>query len=139
MAAYPRSSDPTDPNDNQDDDDDNGTQANTGDAVFSPVFNLTPGAEPTDGDATNPESGQGNDQDNIGLDANGNDLDANGDMTIDFGFIPVVSVGSTVFTDLDNDGQYEPVDGENGIPGVVVELYTAAGDFVGVYDHGRQR
>jgi uncharacterized repeat protein (TIGR01451 family) len=131
MAAYPRSSDPTDPNDNQEDDDDNGTQANTGDAVFSPVFNLTPGAEPTDGDATNPESGQGNDQDNIGLDANGNDLDANGDMTIDFGFIPVVSVGSTVFTDLDNDGQYEPVDGENGIPGVVVELYTAAGDFVG--------
>ena len=31
--------------------------------------------------------------------------DDDGDMTIDFGFVPNLSIGSTVFYDLDGDGR----------------------------------
>ncbi|WP_216650057.1 SdrD B-like domain-containing protein, partial [Lewinella sp. W8] len=51
-------------------------------------------------------------------------------ITID---VNCFSLGSTVFVDLDDDGVYEPGDGETGIPGVTVELY-AAGDTPGVDD-----
>lgn len=63
LAAYPASSTPTANADNGEDNDDNGSQTTPGGAVRSPVITLTIGGEPTtDGD------------------------DANGDLTIDFGF-----------------------------------------------------
>jgi len=114
-----QSSTPTDTADNQQDGDDNGIQAADGAPVQSPVITLTPNTEPTD--AT--ETFQGNLQDAAD--------DNNGDMTVDFGFVPKVSIGSTVFYDFDdNGGQFPPT--EPGIPGVVVELLDAAGTVIGV-------
>lgn len=51
--------------------------------------------------------------------------DANGDMTVDFGFYQPVGVGNLVFSDNDGNGKADP--GE-GIPGVVVQLYYAVDD-----------
>ena len=68
------------------------------------------------------EPGPGGDQD----DAN----DTSGNMTVDFAFNPGLSIGSTVFFDLDNDGLLEDSDGEQGIPGVEVLLYAADGETV---------
>ena len=44
------------------------------------------------------------------------------DLTIDFGFIVPASIGNTVWFDTDQDGFYEPADGELGIDGVLVRL-----------------
>jgi uncharacterized repeat protein (TIGR01451 family) len=119
-AAYPLSS--TDiassSADNQTDNDDNGLQpGGAGTQVMSPLISLIAGSEPT---FATGETAQGSSQDG----ANNSGNDANGDMTVDFGFISPVSVGSTVFADLDNNGIYEPGDGEGGLPGVTLELYT---------------
>ncbi|PHI18237.1 hypothetical protein CEQ90_19075, partial [Lewinellaceae bacterium SD302] len=98
--------------DNQTDLDDNGTQAMAGDTAYSGVITLMAGTEPVE-DAGNP----GADQDN--------DIEMNGDMTIDFGFIPDLSIGSTVFYDPNDDGVQDLTDPlEGGIAGVVVELYS---------------
>ena len=56
--------------------------------------------------------------------------DANGDMTIDFGFFAPGSVGDTAFVDLDGDGLQAP--GEPGIGGVTVVLLDSNGDTVTV-------
>ena len=90
----------------------------SGDTVYSGVVNLTAGDEPVGAD----EGEQGGDQDDESP-----VIDANGNMTVDFGFTPGVSVGSTVFFDNDNDGLFEPSDGETGIAGVQVFLYAADG------------
>ncbi|MEZ5039327.1 MAG: SdrD B-like domain-containing protein [Saprospiraceae bacterium] len=46
--------------------------------------------------------------------------------------VPCVSVGSTVFGDVDNDGAFEPGDGETGIPGVTLQLtYLGADGMLG--------
>ena len=87
----------------------------------SAVINLDPTAEPIG------EAGQGGDQD----DAN----DDNGDMTVDFGFIPTQSIGSVVFYDVDNDGDQDLEDAlEKGIEGVTLVLYAddGTGNFVPV-------
>jgi len=64
-------------------------------------------------------------------DDNGNSQDANGDMTIDFGFKPVdntkMAVGNLVFNDLDGDGVYD--EGE-GVDGVLMELHRASDDLL---------
>ncbi|MEM8584923.1 MAG: SdrD B-like domain-containing protein, partial [Bacteroidota bacterium] len=122
---FPASSDniATSEADNQTDNDDNGTQNITTDAFDSPIIMLMLDTEPTNGTGPNDEGGSGADQD-------GAVDDDDGDMTVDFGFIPGVSVGSTVFSDLDNDGTFEPQDGENGIEGVEVELYDLGPDGV---------
>jgi LPXTG-site transpeptidase (sortase) family protein len=75
-ASAPLSSNPgvTDTNDNSEDGDDNGSQVASGQPVVSPVITLTIGGE------TINEPNQGGTQDNAN--------DANGDMTIDFGFVP---------------------------------------------------
>ena len=117
LEAYALSSTdiPSSGTDNSTDNDDNGLQMNgAGGMVMSPEFILEPNTEPAG------EPGPGGAQD-----AGDDD---NGDMTKDFGFSPVVSIGSTVFSDIDNDGQYEPQDGENGIPGVVVEVWSTGPD-----------
>ncbi|OAV43052.1 hypothetical protein A3850_000410 [Lewinella sp. 4G2] len=119
----------TDPEDGTDGDD-NGAFADlmmtalmgvdAGAEVFSGVVMLMPGMEPTAADG---ETAPGSDQD--GMDDS--PADANGNMTVDFGFVPGVSIGSTVFFDNDNDGVFEASDGEDGIPGVQVFLYAADG------------
>ena len=114
---------------NNEDGDDNGvftdlTQTDMmpapGDAVFSGILMLSGGMEPTDGG--------GEDGTNNGLDGvAGSASDANGNMTVDFGFFPGQSIGSTVFNDANNDGIYDPADGDSPIEGVTVTLTDAMG------------
>ena len=103
-TGYPRSSTVTDPADNREDNDDNGIQAADGGRTSSPVINLASGAEPdrTDGD------------------------NANGDLTIDFGFFAPVNLGNLVWNDANNNGQVDP--GEAGIDGVLLQLFTVGQD-----------
>ncbi|ACL25990.1 SdrD B-like domain-containing protein [Chloroflexus aggregans] len=98
--------------DNNADNDDNGTDQ-IGDDVVSGVITLNPSFEPaTDGD------------------------DANGNLTLDFGFFEPLTLGDLVWNDLNNNGLFET--GETGIDGVRVELYldgngndqVDAGEFV---------
>ena len=74
-------------------------------------FNLQSGLEPTDSSG---EDGY----DTFMDDAN----DANGDLTIDFGFYQFVGVGNLVFIDANYNGRADP--GE-GVSGVALELYQA--------------
>ena len=93
--------------------------------MVTDTIELVPGDEPTTG-----ETGDGGDQD----DAPTGD-DDNGDMTIDFGFIPTQSIGSVVFYDVDNDGDQDLEDAlEKGIEGVTLVLYAddGTGNFVPV-------
>jgi len=102
--------------DNQTDGDDNGQQANPGDEAKSSAINLTIAGEPLDA----VETGQGGAQEGP--------ADSNGDMTIDFGFIPGVSIGSTVFYDMDDSGTQNGT--EAGIPSLTVTLYASDGTTV---------
>jgi SdrD B-like domain len=101
--------------DNSVDSNDNGIQASSGTIAMSPLINLISGAELVG------ETGQGNAQDNA-LPGG----DANGDMTIDFGFYSPLSLGSTAFIDLNNDGIQSGA-GETGIAGLTVTLYASDG------------
>jgi hypothetical protein len=47
--------------------------------------------------------------------------DRNGNLTVDFGFTPTLTLGNLVWKDYDNDGQRDA--GEPGVDGVVVELF----------------
>jgi uncharacterized repeat protein (TIGR01451 family) len=101
-AGHPLSSTPTDTADNQQKNDDNGIQPTVGGGTSSPVIDLQPGQEPL------PE-----------IDG----TDTNIDSTIDFGFLPPVSLGNLVWHDANDNGQRD--NGEAGIDGVVVQLYRA--------------
>ncbi|MEZ4868797.1 MAG: SdrD B-like domain-containing protein [Caldilineaceae bacterium] len=106
---YPLSSVPTDGADNGEDQDDNGIQAARGAPVYSPVVELTANGETTaDGD------------------------DANGDLTLDFGFFDLISLGDLVWYDQDQDGVQDAAEthvngwpGPYGVAGVTVTLYDA--------------
>jgi len=102
--------------DNVDGNDDGSQPGGSFTTVSSPVIRLIPTQEPTAGVE---ETEQGNTQD---VD-NGQD-DENGNMTIDFGFLPNVAIGSTVFADYDNNAMQDA--GEPGIPTVTVFLYQDA-------------
>ncbi|MFK8162084.1 MAG: SdrD B-like domain-containing protein, partial [Lewinella sp.] len=117
------------------DDMDSGIQTATGDPVTSPVIMLMAQMEPTGAE----EAGQGgmqddnttditqNDGDVVASSTNTSDDDANGDMTVDFGFVPSMSLGSTVFYDVDNSGDQSLSDPlEGGIGGLTVNLYTTS-------------
>jgi len=125
--GYPISStDPTPPEDVATGDNmDSGTQAGgAGTIVVSPMITLAAGTEPN-ATAGN-ETGQGGDQDDdiVGATTTSRD-DANGDMTVDFGFVPAMSLGSTVFYDPDNDGMQDMTDPlEGGIAGVTINVYA---------------
>ncbi|MEL6986843.1 MAG: SdrD B-like domain-containing protein [Bacteroidota bacterium] len=90
------------------DTDDNGIQLVGGDTIFSPSINLAVGDEPLNA----AEVGEGGEQDTE---------DENGDMTVDFGLVPTVCIGSTVWHDANNNGQKDG--GEIPIEGVVINLY----------------
>ena len=114
-ASAPTVSSSVDTADNQQDGDNNGSQSGgSGTAVTSPVIELSAGDEPT-GSA---ESGQAGTQDDSD--------DANGDMTVDFGFVPTpaYTLGNRVFNDINRNGIQD--DGEPGVDGVTVELYFNA-------------
>ena len=127
-AAAPISSTPTSISDDQIDGDDNGVQpGGSGTEVLSPVIDLSDNVEPVG------EGFQGGNQDALD--------DDNGDMTVDFGFLTgaalaasQVSIGSTVFYDLDNNG-LQDMGTDNGIPGVRVQLFRPGADgLVGTAD-----
>ncbi|PHI17925.1 hypothetical protein CEQ90_20605, partial [Lewinellaceae bacterium SD302] len=93
---------------------DDGMQTMAGDSTFSGTFTLSVGDEP-----------QGAEEDAQGGDLDDTDGDASGNMTIDFGFVPDLSIGSTVFYDPNDDGVQDLTDPlEGGIAGVVIELYS---------------
>lgn len=114
--------------DNQTDGDDNGMQpGGEGTTVSSPLITLQPGSEPTN----EVETFQGGTQDDTDGTEN---TDANGDMTVDFGFRPgeIVApqggIGNLVWRD-DGTGSGVASDGivngtEAGISGVEVQLYA---------------
>ena len=101
------------------DGDDNGVQAGgVGTEVRTGVITLSANVEPTDG--VN-EGSQGNDQDNTV----GNTDDDNGNMTLDLSFFAPVSLGDTVFVDVDRNSLQTV--GDLPLAGVSVTLFTAAG------------
>lgn len=51
----------------------------------------------------------------------------NVDATVTYTSCSCYSVGSTIFADLDNNGNYDPSDGEFGIKNVTIELLDAGG------------
>lgn len=106
----------TDPDDNTDNDDE-GVQMGSGTVTTSQIITLTVGGEPTD--ATT-ETAQGNDQDNP---ANGY-VDADGNMTLDFGFFAPVSLGDTTWVDLNSNGLQDPM--EPFLQGVTVTVFSTA-------------
>ena len=115
----PTSSTSVDRDDNQQDGDNNGLQSNgSGSSVTSPIIELLIDGEPTGGTESN-QAGTQDDAD-----------DANGDMTVDFGFIPnIVSpavIGDYVWYDTDADGIQDA--GEPGIGNVTLDLYLDDGD-----------
>jgi len=111
---FPASSTPTNltPDDNVDNDD-NGIQDGIGQGVWSNVITLSEGDEPTD------EPGSGGDQDD-------NLVDSNGNMTLDFGFTPLLSIGSLVFVDNEDNGVFDGTD--ERIPGVTVQVFSFGPD-----------
>ena len=115
------SSIPTDTADNGQDGDDNGIQTGgLGTEVVSPIITLSAGDEPTAA-----ETLPGGDLDDA---LN----DANGDMTIDFGFVPTAAIGNLVFQDLDGDGLQDPED--FGVDGVGVTLIGGGTDGIIIDD-----
>ena len=99
--------------DNPVENDDNGTQTGgAGTATVSPIINLAVGAEPTN----TTETGQGGTADD-------STVDANGDMTIDFGFVATYSLGNRVWFDTNNNGQINT--GEAGINNISVSLFSS--------------
>ena len=107
-----------DPDTDVDDSDDNGLgiQPDPSNGIRSAPVTLGPavGSEPTgDNDpATNPQAGEAPDNQS--------------NRTVDFGFVPVYSLGNRVWKDTDNSGTINGV--ETGVNGVVVRLLNAAGN-----------
>ncbi len=126
-TTFTVSSLPTNATDSRIDNDDNGTQAISGGSTISPIINLTLGAEPVNGAGANNEAGQGSTQDDA-------TTDANGDMTVDFGFFAPSSLGDRAFSDLDRDGVQDA--GEPGIANVRVRLYDSVGTEINVGPDG---
>lgn len=89
--------------------------------ISSPVFALTPGTEPT---GSNIETGVASYMDDFN--------DGSTDLTIDFGFTaaapPTMAVGNVVFSDTNNNGQY---DSGEGVSGVTLQLFRG-GDIPGL-------
>ncbi len=126
-TAYPTSSTDiaTSTADNDTDLDDNGIQTASGAPVLSPVITLTSGIESTTESTTIDPTGGAQDT------ATG---DANGNMTVDFGFYAPVNVSGNVFIDTNgtlgdgtvNGSQYPAADNT-----LYVVLVDAAGNIAG--------
>lgn len=102
--------------DNQEDDDDNGMQEGGAFTdTTSPLITLSPGTEPLGNAVNGVEAGSGGDLDDY-------TVDANGDMTVDFGFVEpgFMGIGNLVFNDLNGNRRFDT--GE-GVDDVLVQLY----------------
>ncbi len=114
LNLYSSTPDAGDPDMDADDSDDNGVIVLPGFVRSNPVT-LGPGTvEPT----LEPDLGPG-DQGSI---------DARANMTVDFGFTPPVSIGSTVFLDPENNGVQDGGGTNPGIANVTVELWSTGAD-----------
>lgn len=110
------SSTPTVTVDNEEDGDDNGSQTGAGTVITSPTITLGE----ADGEPTGADEGfQGGDADDALI-------DANGDMTVDFGLFAPVSLGDTTFVDVNGNGLQDA--GEPGLQGVIVTLFDGVGN-----------
>ncbi|MBX2835269.1 MAG: carboxypeptidase regulatory-like domain-containing protein, partial [Gammaproteobacteria bacterium] len=91
----------------------------------SGVFNLSIGDEPSEADTA-----AGDTQDGVADDP----FDLSGNMTIDFGFVAPLSMGSYVWEDANGDGVQDPT--EAPIPGAMVTLFVddGTGTFVPATD-----
>jgi len=89
--------DSSDPNDDVNDDD-NGVNINN-DQISSNTMTLTSGGEPTDD----------------------GDTDANSNLSLDFGLFEALSLGDTVWQDLNDNGTIDT--NESGLEGVTINLY----------------
>ncbi|MEB8433490.1 carboxypeptidase regulatory-like domain-containing protein [Cocleimonas sp. KMM 6892] len=116
--------------DNQVDGDDNGQQVVSGGPVQSPVIELISGDEPVDGTEANSEKDTGTNTTGKFLDSS---FDENGDMTIDFGFVPS-SIGDTIWQDVDYSGGTAPNAGDIPLADVEVTLTPASGVDAGAGD-----
>ncbi len=97
---------PPDPDNNVNNDDNGYHTSGCGTVVRTSVVTLASGAEPT----------------------NDGDSDANSNLSVDFGLIPVVSLGNLVWNDGNNNGVVDG--GEAGVDGLPVRLYTSTGTLV---------
>jgi len=112
--------------DNTDSNIDSAFDTNLNDQIhFSGIISLVPGTEPiNEVDPIDTSGTSQPDQPNQGLTAS-DDPDANGNMTLDFGFIEPVSLGSTVWFDSNFDGLQTT--GEPPIVGARVTLLNGDG------------
>ena len=113
LESTPFTSTDIDTADNGEDGDNNGIQSETGTIVTSPTITLSTVDEPTTA-----ETFQAGDRDNG---AN----DANGDMTVDFGFFGYGSVIGNVSEGIDSDPE-----GDVAIPGVLLTLFDSNGSSI---------
>lgn len=110
--------------DDQIDGDDSGRQpGGPKTLVSSPLITLTPGTEPLGNGTTGAEHARGGELDNY-------TVDANGDMTIDFGFVEpgIMGIGNLVFVDANGNNRFDVGEGRDE---AVIELYRW-GDTPGV-------
>jgi protocatechuate 3,4-dioxygenase beta subunit len=110
--------------DDQIDGDDSGRQPDgPKTAVYSPLITLTPGTEPLGNGTSAAEHARGGELDNY-------TVDANGDMTIDFGFVEpgIMGIGNLVFVDANGNNRFDVGEGRDE---ATVELYRW-GDIPGV-------
>jgi len=90
----------------------------------SGIIALAVGEEPTgEVDGLGAASSGDVDQPNQGA----TDLDANGNMTLDLGFVPTGQIGDLVFADIDANGILDTADGDVGFGGVTVTLTPPLG------------
>ncbi|MEQ1748927.1 MAG: SdrD B-like domain-containing protein, partial [Prosthecobacter sp.] len=102
--------------DNQMDGDDNGSQlGGPRTEALSPLITLAPGTEPSGNGVTGVEVGVGGELDDFVV-------DANGDMTVDFGFVEpgIMALGNLVFDDANGNRRF---DNGEGLNDVIVQLY----------------
>jgi len=110
--------------DDQIDGDDSGRQPDgPKTVVYSPLITLTPGAEPLGNGTGGAENARGGELDN-------HTVDANGDMTIDFGFVEpgIMGIGNLVFVDDNGNNRFDVGEGRDD---VTIELYRW-GDVPGI-------
>ena len=110
--------------DDQIDGDDSGRQPDgPKTVVFSPLITLTPGTEPLGNGTSAAEHARGGELDNY-------TVDANGDMTIDFGFVEpgIMGIGNLVFVDANGNNRFDVGEGRDE---ATVALYRW-GDIPGV-------
>jgi len=122
-AGYTKSTTQT-VGDNDDTANDSNIAVSAGNVHTSGMFTLIGGSEPTAAQEVGGLVIAGNNSDDAD-----NAKEANGNMTVDFGFYKVVanavSIGSVVWNDTNNDGIQDS--NENGISGAVVTLLDGAG------------